>query len=218
MFVLDTRQKAAWALQLENQSCKPGDGRAQMWGTLTTEDVVPRRELNLWLIQQKLNWYGVFVAETVPAANQPIPRVPVVPPVSKASPSAPIQGIEVAMVRRGGTYAVPVSINGAITLDFVLDSGASDVSIPSDVFSTLIRAGTITKEDMLGNETYTLADGSRKKAATFNIRSLKVGATVIENVRASVADDAGPLLLGMSFLGRFPSWSVDNSRHVLVLK
>jgi clan AA aspartic protease (TIGR02281 family) len=122
------------------------------------------------------------------------------------------------MVRTGGTYGVPVLINGAVTLTFVLDSGASDVSIPADVFGTLIRAGTITPEDILGAETYSLADGSRKKSPIFRIRSLRIGSTVVTNVRASVAADAAPLLLGMSFLGRFRSWSVDNSRHVLVLQ
>ena len=126
--------------------------------------------------------------------------------------------VEVQMVRNGGTYAVPVLINNAITLDFVLDSGASDVSIPSDVFGTLVRAGTITKEDIIGSDTYALADGSRKKLTTFRIRSLKVGPTVLENVKGSVAEDSGPLLLGMSFLSRFKSWSVDNERHVLALK
>ena len=218
IFVLDTQQKTAWALQSEHQFCKPDNGKAQMWGTLTTEDVVPRRELTQWLIEQKVSWNSVFVVDAVPVSNQSARPAPAVTPAIKASPSAPIQGIEVAMVRRGGTYAVPVLINGAITLDFVLDSGATDVSIPSDVFSTLIRTGTITKEDILGNETYTLADGSRKKAATFNIRSLKVGATVVENVRASVVDDGGPLLLGMSFLGRFRSWEVNTDRHALILK
>jgi clan AA aspartic protease (TIGR02281 family) len=111
-----------------------------------------------------------------------------------------------------------VLINKAITLDFVLDSGASDVSIPSDVFGTLVRAGTITKEDIIGSDTYTLADGSQKKSTTFRIRSLKVGPVVLENVKGSVAEDTGPLLLGMSFLSRFKSWSVDNERHILVLR
>jgi aspartyl protease family protein len=92
------------------------------------------------------------------------------------------------------------------------------VSIPSDVFRTLVRTGTITKDDITGTETYTLADGSRKKATTFRIRSLKVGPKVLEDVKGSVAEDDGPLLLGMSFLGRFKSWSVDNERHVLILK
>jgi uncharacterized protein len=33
----------------------------------------------------------------------------------------------------GGIFVVPVEINGAITLDFILDSGASDVGVPADV-------------------------------------------------------------------------------------
>ena len=37
---------------------------------------------------------------------------------------------------------VPVQINGAITLDFTVDSGAADVSVPADVFSTLARTET----------------------------------------------------------------------------
>ena len=118
----------------------------------------------------------------------------------------------------GGTFLVPVLINNAITLNFYLDSGASDVSIPSDVFGTLIRAGTITKSDILGADTYRLADGSSKKSITFRIRSLKVGPVTLENVKGSVAEDAGPLLLGMSFLSRFKEWTVDNQRHVLVLR
>jgi clan AA aspartic protease (TIGR02281 family) len=137
------------------------------------------------------------------------------PVVASNSPSA---AIEVPTVRNEGTYAVPVLINKAITLDFVLDSGASDVSIPKDVFGTLVRAGTISKEDIIGSDTYTLADGSERKSVTFRIRSLKVGPVTLENVKGSVAEDVGPLLLGMSFLSRFKSWSVDNERHVLVLK
>jgi predicted aspartyl protease len=72
----------------------------------------------------------------------------------------------------------------------------------------------VAKGDLIGEETYTLADGSRKKSMTFYIRSLKVGPHTLENVRASVAEDSGLLLLGMSFLSRFSAWSVDNNRHV----
>jgi hypothetical protein len=42
IFVLDTVEKTAWALQMQNQDCKPGNGKAQMWGTLSAFDVVPR--------------------------------------------------------------------------------------------------------------------------------------------------------------------------------
>ena len=41
------------------------------------------------------------------------------------------------MVPEGGTFVVPVRINDQITLKFVIDSGASDVSVPADVVMTL---------------------------------------------------------------------------------
>jgi predicted aspartyl protease len=95
---------------------------------------------------------------------------------------------------------------------------ASDVSVPADVFSTLKRTGTIKHTDVLRQRTYVLADGSKSQSATFTIRSLKVGDMVIENVRASVAPTQGPLLLGQSFLERFKSWSINNTKHELLLE
>ena len=49
--------------------------------------------------------------------------------------------VEAPLKKEGGTFVVPVEINGAITLDFTVDSGAADVSVPADVFSTLARTG-----------------------------------------------------------------------------
>ena len=113
---------------------------------------------------------------------------------------------------------MPVQINGAITLDFTVDSGAADVSVPADVFSTLARTSTIKDSDIIGEQTYVLADGSTSQSVTFTIRSLKVGDRVVENVRGSVAPSQGSLLLGQSFLERFKSWSIDNTKHVLLLE
>ena len=48
----------------------------------------------------------------------------------------------IPLSKKGGVYEIPVEINGVITLNFVLDTGASEVSIPADVFLTLYRAGT----------------------------------------------------------------------------
>jgi predicted aspartyl protease len=118
---------------------------------------------------------------------------------------------------QGGTFVIPVLINGQITLNFTIDSGAADVSIPADVVSTLIRTGTIQKSDFIGQKTYRLADGSTVPSATFLIRSLKVGNRLLENVTGSVASAEADLLLGQSFLRRFKSWSIDNARQVLVL-
>jgi predicted aspartyl protease len=125
--------------------------------------------------------------------------------------------ILIPLQRQGGTLIVPVLINKAITLNFVIDSGASDVSIPADVVMTLIRTGTIQDTDFIGRQTYKLADGSTVPSATFRIRSLTMNKLVIENVKGSVASAAGDLLLGQSFLARFKSWSIDNARQALVL-
>jgi clan AA aspartic protease (TIGR02281 family) len=123
----------------------------------------------------------------------------------------------VSLRPEGGVFTVPGTINGQITLDFIVDSGASDVSIPKDVVSTLIRTRTITETDFLGSETYRLADGSTVPSQRLVIRSLKVGTKVLENVAAHIAPDAGQLLLGQSFLKRFRSWSIDNDRTALIL-
>jgi predicted aspartyl protease len=53
-------------------------------------------------------------------------------------PPSPSGSILVQLEREGGTYVVPVKINDAITLKFVVDSGATDVSVPADVVSTLL--------------------------------------------------------------------------------
>jgi len=124
----------------------------------------------------------------------------------------------VTMQSEGGIYVVPVLINEMITLNFVVDSGAADVSIPADVVLTLMRTGTLKESDFLGEKTYVLADGSKVPSQTFRIRSLKVGNKVIENVNGSVASVQGSLLLGQSFLGHFKSWSVDNTKHALVFE
>jgi predicted aspartyl protease len=152
----------------------------------------------------------------------PVPVAP--PPVAlpygpKAPDSLRVEnGVRVKMVEGGGIYRVPVVINDALQLDFIVDSGASDVSIPSDVVLTLIRRGTIKKSDFIGTEKYVLADGSTVESGTFIIRSLKVGDRTVTDVRASISDVNGPLLLGQSFLQRFKSWSQDNAAHELVLQ
>jgi clan AA aspartic protease (TIGR02281 family) len=126
--------------------------------------------------------------------------------------------IEVPMVRRNGIFAVPVVINHSVTINFVVDSGASHVSIPLEVFQSLKDAGTIGDTDMRGEVTYMLADGTQKNLKTLQLKSLTVSSVTLANVASAVSDRASPPLLGMSFLGRFKGWSVDNQRHLLVLK
>jgi predicted aspartyl protease len=99
---------------------------------------------------------------------------------------------------------VPALINDQQSLDFYLDSGSADVTIPATTFEALKRAGTIRPDDAIGAETYLMADGTTKKSTIFRLGSLKVGSVVLQNVRGSLSGQTGPPLLGMSFPGRFP--------------
>ena len=116
-----------------------------------------------------------------------------------------------------GTFAVPVLINDKITLDFMIDSGASDVTIPADVFLTLTRTGTVSPNDVLDKQAYELADGSKQTSQRFRIRSLRVGGLELRNVVALVIPPTGSLLLGQSFLSRLDSWSIDNQRQMFII-
>ena len=148
--------------------------------------------------------------------NAPLAGVPPTQPPSE-SPSVIAGPTVVPMVPEGGTFVVPVRINDQITLKFVIDSGASDVSVPADVVMTLLRTGTITDADFLGTQEYRMANGSVVPSKQFVIRSLKVGDRTLNDVTGSVAPVEGSLLLGQSFLRRFKSWSIDNQREALVL-
>jgi predicted aspartyl protease len=118
---------------------------------------------------------------------------------------------EIPLVREGGVYSIPVRINGVITLDFIIDSGAAEVMLP------LVRAKTIGRGDFLPGRTYSLADDSTVKSNRFVIRELTFGDRLVTNVPAMIGSVAGPLLLGQSLLERLPAWSLDNRRHVLIV-
>jgi clan AA aspartic protease (TIGR02281 family) len=123
----------------------------------------------------------------------------------------------IQMQPHAGGYLIPVQVNGAISLDFVLDTGASEVSIPEEAAQALTRAGTLTAGDFIGSGVYTLADGSRIRSKRVMLRELRVGDQAVANVIASIGPTRSDPLLGQSFLSKFPSWMLDNQRHVLVL-
>ncbi len=123
----------------------------------------------------------------------------------------------VQLEKHVGGFLVPGRINGTVTIKFVLDTGASDVLIPDEVAQQLTRAGTLDRSNYLGTQTYVLADGSRVQSKRVILRELTVGGQTVTNVTASIGRARSPALLGQSFLSKFPSWTLDNERQILVL-
>lgn len=96
-------------------------------------------------------------------------------------------------------FTVPVRINEVLTLDFIVDSGASDVQVPADVVLTLLRTGTISQDDFLPGMTYTLADGSTVKSPRFMVGKLRIGEVEVSKVPASIGGIEGSLLWDSPF-------------------
>jgi hypothetical protein len=131
--------------------------------------------------------------------------------------SRPADSLDIFLKKEGDIYTLPVKINRVITLDFILDSGASEVCIPADVVMTLLRAHTIEEADFLPGRSYSLADGSVVRSQRFIIRELEMDGIKICNVPTVISPVRGDLLLGQSFLQRLDSWTIDNQRHALVV-
>jgi predicted aspartyl protease len=100
------------------------------------------------------------------------------------APVHPTIGETIQLERRDGLYMVPVRINEAVNLPFFLDSGSTVVVIPQDVFSTLLRTGTVKKSDFIGPGKITLADGSEQLSQLFTLHEVRVGDHVVRNVVA----------------------------------
>jgi len=90
------------------------------------------------------------------------------------------------------------------------------VSIPADVAAKLKQLGALTDADFLGQKLYMMADGSKVPSDIYRIASLTIDGMVMQNVTVRIAAERSELLLGQSFLSRLKSWSVDNTRQVMM--
>jgi clan AA aspartic protease (TIGR02281 family) len=123
---------------------------------------------------------------------------------------------EIPLKEQGGTYRVLAEINEQVKKYFIVDTGASEISIPAEVVATL-HPETLRPADFLEGSTYRLADGRTVNSPRFRLRSLRVGSIVFHDVPASIAEPGAPLLLGQDILQRVGSWRIDNRRKVLIL-
>jgi clan AA aspartic protease (TIGR02281 family) len=115
----------------------------------------------------------------------------------------------------GGSLWVDVSINGKKSEEFVVDSGASSISIPVRMATAL----GIEPKDSDPDVTVSLADGSTVDGKLIKIENVRVGKFVVEQVECVVLGPeaiAAPPLLGLSFLGQF-KFEVDTSKSELKL-
>jgi len=164
-----------------------------------------------------------------PALPRPGPTLPPFeypkeppPPKTEDNPPGYSQGVTPPsndLVRAGGVWNVTALVNGNTHVTFIVDSGAADVSISRQLFNKLWRDGSIKQADMLGKQEYRTASNKIMIGQMFTLRSIQIGEKIAYNVQASVSNEMpnDGMLLGMTFLAKFDSWSIDNKNNKLVL-
>lgn len=116
-------------------------------------------------------------------------------------------------------FEVLTEINNVLKISFIIDSGASEISITPDVALTLIRTGTINESDWLEGASYKFADGSVAKSKRFNIRTLRIGDNTLYNVSASISNSLeAPMLLGQNALSKLGKISIDYNYGILCIE
>lgn len=115
----------------------------------------------------------------------------------------------ITMQKEGGVYTMPCKVNG-LQLRFIIDTGASDVSISATEALFMLKNGYLDQSDFIGEQSYRTADGKTHKGKVLILREMEVGGVMLRNVRAGMSENLeAPLLLGQSALQKLGAVSFD---------
>ncbi|MCS7078085.1 MAG: retroviral-like aspartic protease family protein [Bacteroidia bacterium] len=118
---------------------------------------------------------------------------------------------------KSGVFEVPIRING-LELDFVFDTGASEIAISELEYKLLVKKNKIKESDIKGKAIYKDASGNTSEATKIVLRRVELGNKVLNDVEALVVPNSrAPLLLGQSALSRFGKVEIDYDTKVIRL-
>jgi len=128
-----------------------------------------------------------------------------------------IFGQQIKMEKKGGVYLIPCKVNG-LSLTFIFDTGASDVSISLSEAIFMLKNGYLKNEDFGEKVYYQIANGEVAEGTKIIIRKLEVGSKALYNVYASIVHNlSAPLLLGQTALQKLGKYSFDYSTNTLII-
>ncbi len=122
------------------------------------------------------------------------------------------QVTRVRVQRAGTSMRVVAVLNNRVRAPFIVDTGASDVSIPLWVADEL----GIVIDERTRRQVYQTANG-RIEAPIVTLDSVDLGGAVAEDVAASVSSSMPIGLLGLSFFNRF-RYQVDPQQGIITLE
>lgn len=106
--------------------------------------------------------------------------------------------VTISMEQKGGVFYIPGKING-LPLQFIFDTGASNVYISLTEALFMLKNGYISDKDLGGRAYAQVADGSIVENTEVNLREIEVAGIKIHNIKAYVSNSLdAPLLFGQS--------------------
>ena len=122
---------------------------------------------------------------------------------------------EVPFTKEGGVCKVKCKING-LSLHFIFDTGASDVTLSQVEANFMLKNGYLSKKDIAGSQHYMDANGNISVGTVVRINNVNFGGVDLNNIRASVVNNQkAPLLLGQSVLSKLGRVEIDNKKNVI---
>lgn len=119
--------------------------------------------------------------------------------------------------REGGVSMIPCRIN-SLPLNFVFDTGASEVFISLTEARFMLKNGYLQPTDLIGVENYSNANGEIFEGVTINLKSIEIGDIILSDVKASISNSLNaPLLLGQSAILKLGVIQLDLANDQLVI-
>ncbi len=120
----------------------------------------------------------------------------------------------ISLEKENGIYKIPCKVNG-IPMKFILDTGASNVSISATEAVFLIKQGLISEQDIIGSTNYMVANGEIKEGTNIKLKSIEIGGLILEDIVATVVNELNaPLLLGQSALSKLGAFTIDSDKLI----
>lgn len=126
--------------------------------------------------------------------------------------------VSILMSKKNDVYTVPCKVNG-LDLEFIFDTGASNVTISLTEALFMIKNGRLEKEDIIGSSYAQLANGDITENTEILIREIEISGLKLYNVRASIVHKLkAPLLLGQSAISQLGKIQLDGNKLTILTK
>lgn len=106
---------------------------------------------------------------------------------------------------------------GSLIQVWLLDTGASDFMISTEMEKILRNEKIITDDNFLGVREYEMANGTIDYCRRYRINNVKIGLFSIDNVIIAVSEKGKKIIVGKTLLNKFSKWSLDNKLGRLIL-